>query len=102
MTISDMSIVGAEVKVDETDITNVRDGDVADVSIDALPGKTFKGTVTQAGDVGDIAFVGAGGDDANDREYAGSTRFQGGGDAGSSAGWAATGTFRERENPDGA
>ncbi|MGA7917273.1 MAG: efflux RND transporter periplasmic adaptor subunit [Candidatus Acidiferrales bacterium] len=50
MTISDMSIVGAEVKVDETDITNVRDGDVADVSIDALPGKTFKGTVTQVGD----------------------------------------------------
>ncbi|MGB8836153.1 MAG: efflux RND transporter periplasmic adaptor subunit [Candidatus Acidiferrales bacterium] len=50
MTISDMSVVGAEVKVDETDITNVRDGDVADVSIDALPGKTFKGHVTQVGD----------------------------------------------------
>lgn len=50
MTISDMSVVGAEVKVDETDITNVRDGDVADVSIDALPGKIFKGHVTQVGD----------------------------------------------------
>jgi HlyD family secretion protein len=50
MTISDMSVVGAEVKVDETDITNVRDGDVADVSIDALPGKVFKGHVTQVGD----------------------------------------------------
>ena len=50
MTISDMSVVGAEVKVDETDITNVRDGDVADVSIDALPGKLFEGHVTQVGD----------------------------------------------------
>jgi HlyD family secretion protein len=50
MTISDMSVVGAEVKVDETDITNVKDGDVADVTIDALPGKIFKGHVTQVGD----------------------------------------------------
>lgn len=50
MTISDMSVVGAEVKVDETDITNVRDGDAADVTIDALPGKLFKGHVTQVGD----------------------------------------------------
>ncbi len=50
MTISDMSVVGAEVKVDETDITNVRDGDAADVTIDALPGKLFKGRVTQVGD----------------------------------------------------
>ncbi len=50
MTISDMSIVAAEVKVDETDITNVREGDPAEVTIDAIPGKTFKGTVTQVGD----------------------------------------------------
>lgn len=50
MTISDMSVVGAEVKVDETDITNVKDGDAADVTIDALPGKIFKGRVTQVGD----------------------------------------------------
>jgi len=50
MTISDMSIVAAEVKVDETDITNVREGDPADVTIDALPGKIFKGHVTQVGD----------------------------------------------------
>jgi HlyD family secretion protein len=50
MTISDMSVVAAEVKVDETDITNVREGDTADVTIDALPGKVFKGRVTQVGD----------------------------------------------------
>jgi HlyD family secretion protein len=51
MTISDMSIVTAEVKVDETDITNVREGDLADVTIDAIPGKTFKGHVTQVGEL---------------------------------------------------
>jgi HlyD family secretion protein len=51
MTISDMSIVTAEVKVDETDITNVRDGDQADVTIDAIPGRAFKGRVSQVGEL---------------------------------------------------
>ena len=49
MTLSDMSIVTSEVKVDETDIVNVKIGQDADVSIDAIPGKAFKGTVTQIG-----------------------------------------------------
>jgi len=49
MTVSDMSIVTAEVKVDETDIVNVRNGQDADVTIDAIPGKIFKGKVTQIG-----------------------------------------------------
>jgi HlyD family secretion protein len=49
MTLSDMSIVTAEVKVDETDIVNVRMGQDADVTIDAVPGKTFHGKVTQIG-----------------------------------------------------
>src|SRR5580700_8904059 len=49
MTLSDMSIVTAEVKVDETDIVNVRNGQEADVTIDAIPGKTFKGKVTEIG-----------------------------------------------------
>ena len=49
MNISDMSVVTCEVKVDETDITNVKDGQPADVTIDALPGKTFKGHVTEVG-----------------------------------------------------
>ena len=40
MTLSDMSIVTAEVKVDETDIVNVQMGQDADVTIDAVPGKT--------------------------------------------------------------
>ena len=51
MTISDMSVVTAEVKVDETDITNVREGKPADVTIDAIPGKVFKGHVTEVGEL---------------------------------------------------
>src|SRR5580693_1303283 len=49
MTLSDMSIVTSEVKVDETDIVNVRIGQEADVTIDAVPGKFFKGKVTEIG-----------------------------------------------------
>jgi len=49
MTLSDMSIVTAEVKVDETDIVNVRMGQEAEVTIDAVPGKTFHGKVTEIG-----------------------------------------------------
>ncbi len=50
MTIADMSVVTAEVKVDETDIVNVKMGQPADVTVDALPGKIFKGHVTLVGD----------------------------------------------------
>jgi HlyD family secretion protein len=49
MTLSDMSVVTAEVKVDETDIVNVQIGQDADVTIDAVPGKIFKGKVTEIG-----------------------------------------------------
>src|SRR5205807_10464746 len=49
MTLSDMSVVTAEVKVDETDIISVRKGQQADVTIDAIPGKTFKGHVAEVG-----------------------------------------------------
>jgi HlyD family secretion protein len=49
MTLSDMSVVTAEVKVDETDIVNIKIGQDADVTIDAVPGKIFKGKVTEIG-----------------------------------------------------
>lgn len=49
MTLSDMSTITSEVKVDETDVVNVRTGQEADVTIDAVPGKTFKGNVTEIG-----------------------------------------------------
>lgn len=50
MTIADMSVVTAEVKVDETDIVNVQIGQQADVTVDAIPNKIFKGHVTEVGD----------------------------------------------------
>ncbi len=50
MTLADMSIITAEVKVDETDIVNVQIGQPADVTVDALPNKVFKGHVTLVGD----------------------------------------------------
>lgn len=50
MTLADMSKITAEVKVDETDIVNIKDGQPADVTVDAIPGKVFKGHVTLVGD----------------------------------------------------
>ena len=50
MTIADMCVVTAEVKVDETDIVNVKIGQPAEVTVDAIPGKIFKGHVTLVGD----------------------------------------------------
>ncbi|HEY4962616.1 MAG TPA: efflux RND transporter periplasmic adaptor subunit [Terriglobales bacterium] len=49
MTIADVSVITAEVKVDETDIVNVRLGETAEVSIDAIPKQRFKGIVTEIG-----------------------------------------------------
>ena len=50
MTLADMSVITAEVKVDETDIVDLKLGQTADVTVDALPGKIFKGHVTLIGD----------------------------------------------------
>jgi HlyD family secretion protein len=50
MTLADMSVITAEVKVDETDIVNVRLGQPAEVTIDAIPKKIFHGTVSEIGD----------------------------------------------------
>ena len=50
MTLSDMSVITAEVQVDETDIVNVKLGQPAEVTIDALPKKVFHGAVTEIGD----------------------------------------------------
>ncbi|MEO6212136.1 MAG: efflux RND transporter periplasmic adaptor subunit [Vicinamibacterales bacterium] len=49
MTIADMSVIEAEVEVDETDIPNVKVGQPAKVTIDAMPGKTFTAKVTEIG-----------------------------------------------------
>jgi HlyD family secretion protein len=49
MTIADMSLITAEVKVDETDIVNVKLGQKSSITIDAIPGKTFPGSVIEIG-----------------------------------------------------
>ncbi len=50
MTIADMSVITAEIRVDESDIVNIKVGQIADITIDALPNRTFKGHVTEIGD----------------------------------------------------
>ena len=49
LTIADMSIIEAEVEVDETDIPSVKLGQIAKVTIDALPDQSFTGKVTEIG-----------------------------------------------------
>jgi HlyD family secretion protein len=49
MTIADMSLITAEVKVDETDIVNMTLDQRAEVTIDAIPNRTFKGHVMEIG-----------------------------------------------------
>ena len=49
MTIADMSLITAEVKVDENDIVNVKLDQKASITIDAIPNRTFKGHVIEIG-----------------------------------------------------
>ena len=49
LTIADMSILEAEVEVDETEIPSVTVGQMAKVTIDAVPDRTFNGHVTEVG-----------------------------------------------------
>ena len=49
LTVADMSVIEAEIEVDETDIPLVQIGQKANVTIDAIEGKTFAGKVTEIG-----------------------------------------------------
>jgi HlyD family secretion protein len=49
LTISDMSVVEAEMEVDETSIPSVKVGQEAVVRIDAYPNQSFSGVVTEVG-----------------------------------------------------
>jgi len=49
MTVADMAAVTAEVRVDESDVIDVKSGQPAEVTIDAYPDSTFRGTVTEIG-----------------------------------------------------
>ena len=49
LTLADMSVIQAEIEVDETNIPTVAIGQKAKVTIDALPDKIFNGHVTEIG-----------------------------------------------------
>src|SRR4029077_20863139 len=59
LTISDMSVVEAEVEVDETSIPSVKVGQEALVRIDAYPNRTFTGVATEVGNSPILAATGA-------------------------------------------
>lgn len=49
LTISDLSAINAEVKVAEADVLRLAPGNTATVTLEALPGRTFPGTVVEIG-----------------------------------------------------
>ena len=49
LTVADMSVIEAELQVDETDIPNVKLGQTAKVTIDAIADKSFTARVTEVG-----------------------------------------------------
>jgi HlyD family secretion protein len=49
LTVADMSVIQAEVEVDETNIPTVSLGQLAKISIDAIPDRSFKGHVSEIG-----------------------------------------------------
>ncbi|MGH9394533.1 MAG: HlyD family secretion protein [Terriglobales bacterium] len=59
MRVADMSVVTAEVQVDETDIANVHIGQAATLTIDAFNDQKFPGTVTEVGDTAILRSTGA-------------------------------------------
>lgn len=49
LTVADMSVIEAEVEVDETDVPFVQMGQIAKIEIDAIPDRVFTGRVTEIG-----------------------------------------------------
>jgi HlyD family secretion protein len=64
MTIADMSLITAEVKVDETDIVTLQIGQQAEIAIDAMSGQTFTGKVIEIGDTAILRSTGAAASDS--------------------------------------
>ncbi|MCU1693648.1 MAG: efflux transporter, family, subunit [Frankiales bacterium] len=46
LTVTDLSSLGVAAEVDETDVLQVRTGTAAEVTVDAVPGTTYRATVT--------------------------------------------------------
>ncbi len=66
MTIADLSIIEAEIEVDETDIVNVHLGQQAEVNVDALPDLPLPGSVTE---IGNSAIQKVGGSDTEAKDF---------------------------------
>jgi HlyD family secretion protein len=49
MTIADLSVIQAELQVDETEIIGIALGNFAEVEVDALPDQVFEGVITEIG-----------------------------------------------------
>lgn len=49
LVIADLSVIETEIEVDETDIPDIKIGQTARVTIDAIPDRTFPGRVTEVG-----------------------------------------------------
>jgi HlyD family secretion protein len=64
MTLADMSIIQAEIEVDETNVPNVQLGQKAKITIDAIPDKSFRGHVAEIGNSPIVAAAGATGTQA--------------------------------------
>lgn len=51
-TLPDMSVLVSETYVKEIDITKIHNGDSVEITIDALPGKTYSGTISKIANIG--------------------------------------------------
>ncbi|MBN2347000.1 MAG: efflux RND transporter periplasmic adaptor subunit [Candidatus Aminicenantes bacterium] len=69
MTIADLSVMEAEVLVDETDVVKVKPGKRAHVTVDALPGRIMEGTVTEVGNSAVSALASIGGTAAESKDF---------------------------------
>jgi HlyD family secretion protein len=58
LTVSDLSRMLVRADVDETDVVDVRIGQKAKITVDAMPDTSFQGTVTEIGNTAKLAQVG--------------------------------------------
>ena len=99
MTLADMSVITAEVQVDETDIVNVKLGQPAEVTIDAIPKKIFKESSAKSATTPSCAPPAS--LLRSRRRQPGSKRLQSGRDFAGSAAESAAWSFRHRQDHDG-
>lgn len=49
LTLADMSVIQAEIEVDETNVPSVKIGQIGKITVDAIPDRSFKGHVSEIG-----------------------------------------------------